>query len=304
MKYATTQNTGIILRKIKAMKLGKASSIPVKQVSMKAANQIAKHKNLGLAIAISCPTLLKNLPSLYDVGFKKLTIIAGKTIEKSKKILLSIICPHSTIAANRAKKDRFHFLLVVQKFLSVMMKNFLKSNSIIPWIKGKFKEILVFLSVLLYMGNSYASIPEAQNLAKIIYNAEKKYDIPEGLLFTIAQVESKLNPWAININSTNKALYPSSKEQAARITRILLRNGMNFDVGVMQINWKYHGKEFDSIESMFSPETNIEYAAKFLRSLHNQYGSWNQAVRRYHSATKELHEPYAKKILVTWVQSW
>jgi soluble lytic murein transglycosylase-like protein len=154
------------------------------------------------------------------------------------------------------------------------------------------------------MGHSYAANPDSMNFTKIIYNAEKKYNIPEGLLLTIAQVESKLNPWAININATSKALFPSSKEQAAKIIRILLRNGMNFDVGVMQINWKYHGKEFDSIEEMFNPEINIEYAAKFLSSLHEQYGSWNQAVRRYHSATKELHEPYAKKVLVTWIQGW
>jgi hypothetical protein len=40
---------------------------------------------------------------LYDIGFKKLTINAGKIIEKGRNILLSITSPQSAITANRAK---------------------------------------------------------------------------------------------------------------------------------------------------------------------------------------------------------
>ena len=35
----------------------------------------------------------------------------------------------------------------------------------------------------------------------------------------------------------------------------------------MQISMKYHMDEFDSLENMLDPDSNVKYAAKFLKKL-------------------------------------
>ena len=41
---------------------------------------------------------------------------------------------------------------------------------------------------------------------------------------------------------------------------------INIDVGVMQLNYRWHGGEFDNLGEMLTPESNINYAAKLLGS--------------------------------------
>ena len=86
--------------------------------------------------------------------------------------------------------------------------------------------------------------------AKATIQAEKTYQIKEGLLQTIASVESgrwdhKLNrrvswPWAVQVNG--KGHYYNSKAEAVAAVKALMAQGIdNIDVGCMQINLKYHG---------------------------------------------------------------
>ena len=71
----------------------------------------------------------------------------------------------------------------------------------------------------------------------------------------------------------------------------------------MQINWRWHGENFNSTSEMLEPKHNIEYAAKFLTRLYQQHGSWPKAVRHYHSANPEYHRKYSRKVIVAWLDS-
>jgi soluble lytic murein transglycosylase-like protein len=51
----------------------------------------------------------------------------------------------------------------------------------------------------------------------------------------------------------------------------------------MQINLRFHGADFRSLNEMFDPARNVEYAANFLKSLKAQEGSWTLAVARYNA---------------------
>ncbi len=51
----------------------------------------------------------------------------------------------------------------------------------------------------------------------------------------------------------------------------------------MQINHYYHGSHFSSVAEMFDPHANVDYAARFLRDLKAQEGSWTLAAARYHA---------------------
>lgn len=55
------------------------------------------------------------------------------------------------------------------------------------------------------------------------------------------------------------------------------------DIGCMQLNHHYHAANFKSLEDMFDPEKNVDYAASLLRTLKGQQGSWTMAVARYNA---------------------
>ena len=65
----------------------------------------------------------------------------------------------------------------------------------------------------------------------------------------------------------------------------------------MQISLKYHAKEFEYLEDILDPENNVEYGAKFLRSLYNRHKSWNEAISRYHSS---IPKNKIKAMVPTW----
>lgn len=65
------------------------------------------------------------------------------------------------------------------------------------------------------------------------------------------------------------------------------------DIGLMQINWKFHGRHFDSIQALFDPATNLDYAARYLKTLLKEHGGdVEKAVAHYHSNTEEFQNRY------------
>ena len=52
----------------------------------------------------------------------------------------------------------------------------------------------------------------------------------------------------------------------------------------MQINLKYHGSQFSSVEDAFDPEKNAAYSAKFLKQLYKRNkADWKKTAMHYHS---------------------
>jgi len=64
------------------------------------------------------------------------------------------------------------------------------------------------------------------------------------------------------------------------------------DIGLMQINWKFHGRHFESMQQLFDPATNLDYAARYLKRLLKEHGDLEQAVAHYHSNTEEFQNRY------------
>ena len=74
----------------------------------------------------------------------------------------------------------------------------------------------------------------------------------------------------------------------------------NFDVGCFQINLRWHGAAFASLEDAFDPDANAAYAARFLTELYQSEGSWPGAVAAYHSRTPDKAAGYLQKIERVW----
>ncbi len=134
---------------------------------------------------------------------------------------------------------------------------------------------------------------------------EKKYNIPRDTLHSISLQETgqahplhkKLIVWPWAVNLEGRPFYFDTKAEAVNFVKFQMRRGkVNFDIGCMQINFKYHGHNFKSIEHAFDPRGNINFGAKFLSEKFEQLGSWRKAIAHYHSATPEFGDKYSKSV--------
>ena len=133
---------------------------------------------------------------------------------------------------------------------------------------------------------------------------ERKYKIPKNLLYSISVHEtgrphsSNLKvSWPWTIHNAGKPYYFNTKLQAINFAKKLIKHkNENFDIGIMQINYKHHKNAFSSIQASFDPKTNIEYGAKFLSNKYKKYGSWQSAISHYHSATPLKGKEYLRKV--------
>ena len=134
---------------------------------------------------------------------------------------------------------------------------------------------------------------------KAIFDAQDRYGIPENLLLAIGIQEAGRNsdegltvwPWAANANGEGK--YFRNKEDALNwISQKQAEGITNIDVGCMQINQKWHGAAFSSVEDALDPIANVDYAARFLSDLYASEKDWIRAAGRYHSSTPKYQRIY------------
>lgn len=171
---------------------------------------------------------------------------------------------------------------------------------------GMFRTFLLSSIVWISSVGQAGSQPLKQ-CESFIRRYETAHGIPHKLLSAISLVESGrkiqgtvvAHPWTINANG--KPYVFTSKQEAIAMVRKLRQQGISsIDVGCMQVNLKQHPGAFPTLDAAFDPETNIAYAAKFLKAKKIDKGTWGKAVAHYHSATPEFHVPYKARVLKTW----
>lgn len=129
--------------------------------------------------------------------------------------------------------------------------------------------------------------------------AARETDVPLNVLSAIMLTETgrsldgRLQPWPWTINTGEDGHWFPDRQTALRFAEDLLRAGRtSFDIGCFQINFRWHGSAFTSLEDMFDPARNARYAADFLSSLAEESGEWSVAAGAYHSRTPALAERY------------
>ncbi len=131
-----------------------------------------------------------------------------------------------------------------------------------------------------------------------IIEAQARYGIPGNLLLAIGIQEAgrrkeHLTVWPWAVNAGGKGVFLRTRTEAVERVRMLLARGtLSIDVGCMQVNLKWHGQGFDSVEQAFDPAANVDYAARFLLSLYRREGDWWKAAGSYHSSTPERQKIY------------
>jgi hypothetical protein len=67
--------------------------------------------------------------------------------------------------------------------------------------------------------------------------------------------------------------FPPRSPRRWRVLPEQTRTAPSSSIGYMQINHHWHAAEFGSLDGMFDPARNVEFAAKFLKTLHTEEGS-------------------------------
>lgn len=146
--------------------------------------------------------------------------------------------------------------------------------------------------------------------AALIARAEHRYGIPRRILESISLAESgrydkpsrALIAWPWTVNNGGRGKYYASKAQAVAAVRQLIAQGRrNIDVGCMQVNLMHHPKAFSNLEAAMDPARNVDYAARYLKSLHERSKSWVTAIAHYHSKNREFGHGYMLRVLRIWV---
>ena len=105
-------------------------------------------------------------------------------------------------------------------------------------------------------------------------------------------------PWTLNVSG--KSIYFDTKEEILSYLKNNIEKKKSIDVGCMQINTKYHLKNFKDLNQIIEPAENVKYAAIFLSDLYKKYRSWNEAIARYHSSVPNKKKRYLKKVYSFW----
>lgn len=132
--------------------------------------------------------------------------------------------------------------------------------------------------------------------------ASRETNVPLSVLQAITRTETgrsrngKLQPWPWTVNMEGRGAWFDSQGAALAHVRAHVKAGVrSFDVGCFQINHRWHGEAFASLEEMFDPRTNALYAARFLARLHAETGNWTKAAGAYHSRTSIHADRYAAR---------
>ncbi|MEO1291305.1 MAG: lytic transglycosylase domain-containing protein [Pseudomonadota bacterium] len=122
--------------------------------------------------------------------------------------------------------------------------------------------------------------------------AAERHKVPQRLLRSLGLVESgrkvdgarRIWPWTVNMEGAGR--WFGNRADMLRYIRAEQAKGKrSFDIGCLQVNRRWHGQAFRSLDHMADPMASADYAARFLKELHAETGDWAIAAGYYHSRT-------------------
>ncbi|MGJ8582741.1 MAG: lytic transglycosylase domain-containing protein [Marinosulfonomonas sp.] len=158
---------------------------------------------------------------------------------------------------------------------------------------------LVFLLIASGLATAKMSPNDLEECRRVAKLASLSTGVPENVLYAISLAETgrkkdkRFGPWPWTVNMEGRGVWFDTYAAAQEfVDAEFARGARSFDVGCFQLNYKWHGHGFSSIEEMFDPMTNALYAAKFLRELYREMGNWSDAAGAYHSRTPKHANKY------------
>lgn len=149
--------------------------------------------------------------------------------------------------------------------------------------------------------------PEGLDLKGTIWDrVGLRYRLDPYLLYAVALTESArvthglAEPWPLAIQHQGVAFYPDSPESAREELKRRIRTGdPSIDVGIMQVNLRWHGHRVSDPEALFDPNTNIDLGARIIReAIESVPGNPVFGIGRYHAwQNRRVAEVYGRKVI-------
>jgi hypothetical protein len=138
--------------------------------------------------------------------------------------------------------------------------------------------------------------PPAKELPELCRNAARvaaaRHGLPAEMMQAISLVETRHNvdgvsgPWPWTLNVEGRGYWYDTRAKAlAHAAREIASGRISVDLGCFQLNYRWHGENFEALGEMLDPELAADYAARFLGGLFAETGDWMRAAGHYHSRT-------------------
>lgn len=122
---------------------------------------------------------------------------------------------------------------------------------------------------------------------------------------TGANAQHNILPWPWTLNIQGKAYRFDRQSTAQQALQTAINSGIkNIDVGIGQLNYRWHGHRFNAISDMLDPVRNIATAATVLREQARHSEHWFEAVGKYHAPNHARRaKAYARRVMAR-CQQW
>ena len=136
--------------------------------------------------------------------------------------------------------------------------------------------------------------------------------IPDALFYAVALAESgrALNtdgirrPWPWTLNVAGDGYYYATRIEAWQALRDWLKKGKrSIDIGLMQINWRYHHERLGDPWQALDPYHNLRVGAGILQDCYATEHDWWASVGCYHApANPARASRYRRRVESQWRQ--
>lgn len=154
------------------------------------------------------------------------------------------------------------------------------------------------------MGRANESVPTGYRMIAA------EHGIPQSVLFAVALTESgkqtgrtgTLRPWPWTLNVAGRGYFFDSRQAAWQALMTYLEEGKrSIDIGLMQVNWRYHQDRLGTPWQALDPYHNIRVGAGILQDCYATWQDWWGSVGCYHSP-KDSHraDRYRRRVVSHW----
>ena len=134
--------------------------------------------------------------------------------------------------------------------------------------------------------------------------------IPDDVLYAVALTESgksmktagEYRPWPWTLNVAGRGYFFESRLSAWQALTAWLEQGERvIDIGLMQVNWRYHEERLGTPWQALEPYHNLRVGAGILQACYSQRQDWWESVGCYHApANPDRADRYRRRVRSRW----
>ncbi len=173
------------------------------------------------------------------------------------------------------------------------------------------RSVPLWLWLCLLMGALWATAGWANEGVPAGYRTvAAEHGVPASILYAVALAESgtavdanhNIRPWPWTLNVSGQArFFPSRQAASVALQAELAAGRASVDIGLMQVNWRYHKERLASPTRALDPYHNLRVAAGILRGCYQSRDDWWEAVGCYHApGNARSAARYQQRVLGHW----